>query len=249
MNAHLEVYYELSLSLMPFLLFPCDLALVGTRKQLKELYAAGLRKMNRVLENLVTVTRVGSDQEIFGLVNLDRIEVKGQPLLTPDAHLRLFQVMAHSYKDLYPRPLSEALPDLPESQQRALNRLARGEWGDRQLAFNRISNTIPSFIHFAGPKPALEIWWRRTWFMQEDEDEEDGHRRKLLSSFSKAKAPMRPVEKFLKHMQEHRGESHGYGIRLANGTWHGFMDICEEFIPSILANEDEKTDPAGWGAR
>jgi hypothetical protein len=194
--------------------------------------------MNRVLEELVRVTRVGSDQEIFGLVNLDRIEVKGTPLLTPDVHLRLFQVMAHSYKDLYPRPLDELLEDLPEGQRRILSKLARGEWADRQMASNRISNTVPTFIHFAGPKPALEIWWRRMWWMQEEENQNG-----MLGTKGKSS---RPVEKFLNHLQSHTDERDGYGIRLANGTWHGFMDLCTEYIPSILASDD--SDPAEWGA-
>lgn len=185
--------------------------------------------MNRVLDNHVKVTRVGSDQEIFGLVNLDRIEAKGSPLLTPDVHLRLFQVMAHSYKDLYPRPLGEALPELPEGQQKALRPLAEGAWADRQLATNRISNTIPAFIHFAGPKPALEIWWKRTWWLQEV----DG----AGQSDTNGKGS-RPVDQFLEHLKQKRDESHGYGMRLSNGTWHGFMDLCEEYIPSILASQE-----------
>lgn len=215
-------------------------ALIGSRKQLRELYTAGLRKMNHVIEEKVRVTRVGSDQEIFGLVNLDRIEVKGKPLLTPDVHLRLFQVMAHSYKDLYPRPLEELLADLPEGQRRILSKLARGEWKDRQMASNIISKTIPTFIHFAGPKPALEIWWRRMWWMQEEEAD-DSHQ--IFGTKGKSS---RPVEKFLKHLQNHTAEADGYGIRLANGTWHGFMDLCTEFIPSILASDESNS--AEWGA-
>lgn len=196
--------------------------------------------MNRVLEEKVQVTRVGSDQEIFGLVNLDRIEAKGPSLLTPDIHLRLFQVMAHSYKDLYPRPLEELLADLPEGQRRILSKLARSEWKDRQMASNRISNTVPTFIHFAGPKPALEIWWRRMWWMQEEEDD---NKHVLFGTKGKAS---RPVEKFLKHLQSHTSEEDGYGIRLANGTWHGFTELCTEFIPSILASDS--SNPAEWGA-
>ena len=220
--------------------FSRSIALIGSRKQLRELYTAGLRKMNRVIEEKVHVTRVGSDQEIFGLVNLDRIEVKGTQLLTPEVHLRLFQVMAHSYKDLYPRPLGELLADLPEEQSRILSKLARGEWKDRQMASNRISNTVPNFIHFAGPKPALEIWWRRMWWMQEEEAD-NNHQ-----FFATKGKDSRPVEKFLKHLQSHTDEADGYGIRLANGTWHGFTDLCTEFIPSILASDG--SNPAEWGA-
>lgn len=181
--------------------------------------------MNRILDKHVSVTRLGSDQEIFGLVNLDRIEAKGPSLLTPDAHLRLFQVMAHSYKDLYPRPLGEALPELPEGQQKALRHLAEGEWSERQLAMNRIANTIPAFIHFAGPKPALEIWWKRTWWLQDSGDGSTEHK------------GTRPVERFLEHMKRKKAEKYGYGMRLANGTWYGFIDLCEEYIPSLLASD------------
>jgi hypothetical protein len=213
--------------------------------------------MNMVEAGELNVTRVGSDQEIFGLVNLDRLNARREPLLTPDAHLRLFQVMAHSYKDLYPRPMEELIADLPDDQRFILKRLSSGDWSERQMASNRISNTVPTFIHFAGPKPALEIWWRRMWWMQEEHQEEDPAEDTLPyklsgglfgSSSSSKKKFTRPVDHFLNHLKHHSKEKDGNGIKLANGTWFGFDELCKPFYSSILAEDIEESNSQQWGA-
>ena len=183
--------------------------------------------MRQVRNHTSKVDHVGSDQEIFGLVNLDAIQAGRTSLYTPDTHLRLFQVMAHSLKDLRSQTLlTMAKHGFEMGQAFTLFSLAHLGWSDRRLVTNRLARTIPALLHFAGPKEPQQIWWDRMWWMQEEQpDETSLHGREQV---------FRPADRFMAHMSCHREEADGYGAHLRNGSFLAFYDVCHPFVSAIL---------------
>jgi hypothetical protein len=204
-------------------------ALVGTRAQLKVVYTEGAEIIDDILAERATAAHWGSDQEIFQRVYLKRQEAGLEAIPAPEVHMHLFQNAGHSYKDLFPRRLSHVVDKLSYYQRRVLSSIAsKSEWGSRQIAYNHIANTVPSFMHFPGYKGGMQIWWERLWWMQEDKGIFGFHRWTGKDS--------RPLANFMQHARSYQGEEDGYGIKLPNGTWHSYVELCEPFFQNMLDN-------------
>lgn len=212
------------------------LAVIGSRKGLRELYSAMSAKMDLVLQGQLKVTRIGSDQELMGLANLDTIVLGDKRGIQPDGRSLLFQVAAYSYRDLMVRKLSNAVYDMHAAQQGLLKELVKEDkqWTNRNIVYNHIARAVPSFLHFAGPDldDRTEPWWNGMWWMQPSKQQEHGG-----GTYAEAQLrPKRPVESFweLLEQQAEESERFGHGARLANGTWMGYMEMCAPYKQFIL---------------
>ncbi|EWC43822.1 hypothetical protein DRE_07266 [Drechslerella stenobrocha 248] len=123
--------------------------------------------------------QVNSDQLILAEVYGDRV-VKGDKSMTVDFYSSLFQTMTYSHNDIgfvrnpsedttsttFSKTISnEKLPleDLGLSASKSPNP-NRSPWKSRNLAWNKVSNRIPTLLHFNGPKYFIDIWWPRMWY-------------------------------------------------------------------------------------
>lgn len=206
------------------------LALVGTRAQLKIVYSEAAELIDDIEAERQNATHLGSDQEVFQRVYLQRQAADLETIPAPEVHMRLFQNAGHSYKDLFPHRLDEVLDKLTYYQKHILSRIAAtSEWGERQIAYNHIANTVPSFMHFPGYKAGMQLWWGRMWWMQQEKSRYTFSGKKGVKST--------PLYKFIQYAMTHGEEEEGYGIKLANGTWHSYFELCEPFLQSMLRND------------
>lgn len=169
----------------------------------------------------------GSDQELLFRVNYDSIR-KGAPhTVVADDQMMLFQVVTFSYKDLILQTLAETVSDANEPQHRLLQNLIAedSDWGNRSMVYNHISHTIPSLLHFPGPKKPKN-WWKLMWWMQPQANHN--------TASGRAKLGETPAAIFYKSLEEHTDESSGYGARLPDGSWRSYMDLCGAFKSIML---------------
>lgn len=223
-----------------------DTAIVGTRQQLKKMSDYMLLYSRLAVSGAIRVAVKGDDQELLGLANVAHIFTENKTLVLPDMVSLLFQTITFSYKDLESRMLGDMLGTVRPAQQITLNRTLEEEWSNRIVIYNHLAKAIPSFIHFPGVKPRAktEPYYHMLWFMQPSQRSDNVQ--------ASNDAPLTPAEGFLHHLDQHRNETFGYGARLDNGTWMGFMDMCAQHKATLLGLDmDWVTNPGGpyveWG--
>ncbi|KAJ6256414.1 hypothetical protein Dda_8915 [Drechslerella dactyloides] len=143
-------------------------------------YAAHVRSIyDEAWAKVEAAGEVNSDQLILAEVYGDRI-VKGDKSMTVDFYSSLFQTMTYSHNDLaFIRNPSEELTSTTFSKEISNEKLPledlglsatkspnpnRSPWKWRSLAWNKVSNRIPTLLHFNGPKYFIDIWWPRMWY-------------------------------------------------------------------------------------
>ena len=194
-----------------------SIALVGTRQSLRRLYDRAFIVMEELKAALLEQERFDSDQGVFAEANIAAIKSGEEPLAITDMRIQLFQVLANSYKEIRLRSMKDIEDRIPPF---LTSILTDPVWQSRRLVFNHIFGTVPAFIHFAGPKEGMEIWWRRMWWTQREFGGKS------------------PAELMMARMQSSTDpESHGFGARLANNTWIDWETLCGEHIGSILTSD------------
>lgn len=214
-------------------------AIVGTRGELKHVLDKISMLVRLSISGAIKTAFYGDDQEMFAMANLDNL-LTGDPkgAMQPDMITLLFQIITMSYKDLALRPLKEVVTEVREVQTDLMAELLKREdWKNRTVIWNHLSKTVPSFLHLPGKKwpIRLESWWSRFWFMNEETE----YRGDLTtSSFDQAEDKSvrrrRIVDDLYEYIEKHGEESFGYGMRLDNGTFIGFMDECSQYRAAIL---------------
>ncbi|KAF3927908.1 hypothetical protein ABW20_dc0106727 [Dactylellina cionopaga] len=123
--------------------------IIGYAKHVRSVYEEAWKKVEAAGE-------VDSDQLILAEVYGDRV-VKGDNSMTVDFFSSMFQTMT-----------TEGLPleDLGLSASKSPNP-NRSPWKWRNLAWNKVSNRIPTLLHFNGPKNFIDLWWPRMWYYQD----------------------------------------------------------------------------------
>jgi len=166
--------------------------IIGYAKHVRSIYDEAWGKINGTRE-------VTSDQLIMAEVFGDRI-VRGDHQMTVDYTSDLFQTMTYSHNDVaflvnpdeqtrsttFSGQLSHkqlALEDLGLSATKSRNP-KRSPWRGRNLAWNKVTNVIPTVLHFNGPKEFLDYWWPKMWWYPEGPSLRQG----LLASTSEWKA-------------------------------------------------------------
>lgn len=184
--------------------------------------------MTSVLREEIAVSRKGSDQELLALISLEHQQAEKPMPLTADAHVLLFQVITNSARDLKQDTLPNILSKIQFSQKGPLTQVLQQDtsWNDRKILWNHSTKSIASFVHMPGPKAnkQLNFWWSQMWWMQPSE-------REVTAIFDESTPP---VHRLLTSLLEQTSESQGYGVRLANGTWLAFADICSGHTDVIL---------------
>lgn len=212
---------------MTSLYLTCSLkAVIGSSGELKDLFSKMAEKL-KLVESGRLIPRVrGSDQELMTRVNLDSIRKEGHQAVLGDDHLMLFQVVTFSYKDLIFQSLGETIRDGRGLQRTLLQGIVEenADWEPRRIAFNHISETVPSLLHFPGPKKP-EFWWDYMWWMQPIT---------IVDFFGRPKENITPAQVFYKKMKSHTDEASGYGAKLPDDSWLSYMDLCEPFVEDIL---------------
>ncbi|KAK6527544.1 hypothetical protein TWF694_004527 [Orbilia ellipsospora] len=149
--------------------------IIGYAKDVRSIYDEAWKKVEAAGE-------VDSDQLILAEVYGDRI-VKGDNSMTVDFYSSLFQTMTYSHNDVafvrnpseewtsttFSRTISEEklpLEDLGLSASKSPNP-DRSPWKWRNLAWNKVSNRIPTLLHFNGPKQFIDLWWPRMWYYKD----------------------------------------------------------------------------------
>ncbi|KAF3929367.1 hypothetical protein ABW19_dt0201921 [Dactylella cylindrospora] len=149
--------------------------IIGFAKPVRSIYEDAWRKVEAAGE-------VRSDQLILAEVYGDRI-VGGDNSMTVDFYSSMFQTMTYSHADIafiknpsedltsttFSKTISNDkldLEDLGLSKTKSPNPDG-SPWKWRNLAWNKVSNQIPTLLHFNGPKNFIDIWWPRMWFYQE----------------------------------------------------------------------------------
>ncbi|KAK9381307.1 uncharacterized protein V2V93DRAFT_368886 [Kockiozyma suomiensis] len=155
--------------------------IIGPAKVLKEIYQRAFDVQKRAKVHF-------SDQLI-----LADIYGKGDLPIRIDFESFLFQTMTHSHSDivyLYDDEVDRDDPDFeslkdpaaglsaeeadipPEFRDESIvsevfMRNASRRHFDKHLAWNRISGHSPVVLHFNGPKIALETWWNKMWWVND----------------------------------------------------------------------------------
>jgi hypothetical protein len=184
-------------------------AIIGKRSDYKKVYKAATTLAEAVTDHRLKVTTVGSDQEILGFVNMAYAAGSPIPLVQPEGHLRLFQIMKNAYKDVVSVQLSSILQGLPNEQVEALTDYSVYNIAGHQVTWNRMARTVPTFLHFPGPKEPMDYYWTQMWWMQE-----------------RSNGTRRAYDTFLDLMQENRGREDGHGAQLPDGTWLSYAELC-----------------------
>lgn len=211
-------------------------AVIGKRNGLQTLFSAMSAKLDLVQTGELNPRFRGSDQELMTLVNLHSMNAKEPHAVLADGFQLLFQVVAFSYKDLIPQTLSESkLESTVSSHERLLSGIIEEDkdWTNRSVIYNHISHTVPSFLHFPGPKESsdkLDFWWKLMWWMQPSglDSNSDVDHDQIDTG------PSRPADSFLELMEENTDEELGYGAKLADGTWMSYKDLCSPYKTAIL---------------
>ncbi|KAK9462443.1 uncharacterized protein V1516DRAFT_621540, partial [Lipomyces oligophaga] len=116
--------------------------IIGSASTLQEIY----RRANHTISSTASA-KVFSDQKFLA-------DVYGEQDLpiTVDFTSSLFQTMTFSTADVI------FIPEVLDPQPK-LPRVVRSS-----LAFNRISSSIPSILHFNGPKELMDAFWPEMWW-------------------------------------------------------------------------------------
>jgi len=183
--------------------------IIGKRSDYKKVYTAATTLAEAVTEHRLKVTTVGSDQEILGFVNMAFANSSTAPLVQPEGHLRLFQIMKNAYKDVVFESLASIGQQLPREQWQALQDFGAHDSLQQQVAWNHMAKTVPTFIHFPGPKEPMEYYWSQMWWMQENSN-----------------GTRRAYDTFVKRMYKRRDREDGYGAQLPDGTWLSYAELC-----------------------
>ena len=143
-------------------------ALVGRIDDLRLLFDASIIELDMTLNGSVErdEQQRPSDQFHFNEA-IAKAHYRNEILADIDTDSTLFQTMIHSYHDVNYTGVARVLINLSRNQQ---EQLGVPEWRDKRLAHNIVTDRIPPFVHFAGPKSEMDLWWSRMWWYQSEDD-------------------------------------------------------------------------------
>ncbi|KAF3318700.1 hypothetical protein TWF173_006715 [Orbilia oligospora] len=149
--------------------------IIGYASHVRSIYDEAWKKVEQAGQE------VDSDQMILAEVYGERV-VKGDNSMSVDFYSTLFQTMTYSHNDIaFVRNPSEEWTSTTFSKTISTEKLPledlglsskspnpnRSPWKWRNLAWNKVSNRIPTLLHFNGPKNFIDLWWPRMWYYED----------------------------------------------------------------------------------